>query len=107
MKLKWRKGKKALCAMVRGPDAVVQGSVVYLRNGTQQVHGYDSTTGDWFQLPHCPHGYFSLAVVDNLLTAIGGMQADYTSTSLSLEVEGSNEKWVEKLPQQNEAILVS
>ena len=97
MELKWREGRKALRAMDRGPDAVVQGSVVYLRPaGSQQVHGYDSATNDWFQLPDCPHRAFSLAAVDNLLTAIGGLQAgECTNTLLSLTEEGRDKKWVE------------
>ena len=100
MELKWREGRKALRAMARGTDAVIQGSVVYLRPvKTQQVHGYNSTTDDWFQLPDCPHKAFSLAVVDNLLTAIGGGQADqYTNILLSLTEEGRDRKWVETFP---------
>ena len=100
MELKWREGRKALCAIHRGPDAVVQGSVMYLRvPDSQQVHGYNSTTDDWFQLPDCPHRAFSLAVVDNLLTAIGGQQAgQYTNTLLSLTEEGRDRKWVETFP---------
>ena len=100
MELKWREGRKALCAMVRGPNAVVQGSVVYLRvPNSQQVHGYNSTTDDWFQLPDCPHKAFSFAVVDNLLTTIGGRQAEkYTNTLLSLTEEGRDRKWVEMFP---------
>ena len=100
MELKWREGRKALRAIHRGPDAVVQGSVVYLRvPDSQQVHGYNSTTDDWFQLPDCPHAVFSLAVVDNLLTAIGGQQAgQYTNTLLSLTEEGRDRKWVETFP---------
>ena len=100
MELKWREGRKALCAMARGMEAVVQGSVVYLKpGGTQQVHGYNSKTNHWFQLPDCPHTAFSLAVVDNLLTAIGGEQAyQYTNTLLSLTEEGRVRKWVETFP---------
>ena len=100
MELKWREGRKALCAVFRGPDAVVQGSVVYLRvPNSHQVHGYNSTTNDWLQIPDCPHRLFSLAVVDNLLTAIDGQQgSQLTNTLLSLTEEGRDRKWVEKFP---------
>ena len=101
MELKWREGRKALRAVYRGvSDAVVQGSVVYLRpGGTQQVHGYNSTTDDWFPFPDCHHTAFSLAVVDNLLTAIGGRQAyQRTNKLLSLTEEGRDRKWVETFP---------
>ena len=101
MELKWREGRKALRAMNRGMDAVAQGNVVYLRPyGTQQVHRYDSTTNDWFQLLDCPHDYFSLAVVDNLLTAIGGIKGGQrTNKLLSLITEKrGNRKWVEIFP---------
>ena len=100
LKMKWRKGRKALNAMYRASGAVVQGSAVYLRpGGTNQVHGYNSATNVWFQLPDCPHNFFSLAVVDNLLTAIGGRQAyQNTNTLLSLTEEGRDRKWVEMFP---------
>ena len=100
MELKWREGRKALRTVYRGPDAVVQGSVMYLGIlDSQQVHGYNSTTDNWFQLPDCPHEAFSLAVVDNLLTAIGGWQASQrTNTLLSLTEEGRDRKWVKTFP---------
>ena len=100
MEFKWREGKKALCQIYKGSDAVAQDNIVYLRpGGTRQVHGYNSTTDDWFQLPHCPHEYFTLALVDNLLTAIGGVKAGQnTSTLLSLMASDHDKKWVEHFP---------
>ena len=98
MDLKWTEGRKALCSMYRDTDAVAQGSVLFLRTAdSRQVHAYDSTINDWFQLPYYPHESFTLAVVDNLLTAIGGKKAGkYTNTLLT--IEGRDRKWVETFP---------
>ena len=98
LKLKWRKHTKVMHAVDRSSDAVVQGSVAYFRIH-QQIHGFDSTIDDWFQLPDCPRGFLSLAVVDNLLTAIGGWKSGEPTNSLfSLTEERSDKKWVQKFP---------
>ena len=100
MELKWREGRKALREMRRGTDAVVQGSMVYIGAvKSQQLHGYNSPTNDWLWFPDCPNESFSLAVVGNLITAIGGVKIDqYTNTLFSLTEESRKRKWVEIFP---------
>ena len=99
MNLKWRDGKSTLLEMSRGPDALVHGNVMYLSPGFQQVHGYSFTTDCWFQLPECPHKIFSLAVVDNLLTAIGGQCAGQCTNKLLSWIKTTEGMlWKELLP---------
>ena len=98
IKLRWRNGGRAPCKM-RGEAAAVNGSVAYFRpGGTDQytVLAYESARNNWSELPKCPNGNFSLAVVNNLPTTIGGMTAngDYTSSLLSL----TDKEWTKHFP---------
>ena len=76
---------------------MVDGRVAYFNdNWSSTVHAYDSPTEQWSTLPECPQVFFSLAVVNGLLTAIGGKQSGQaTNTLLSLTGGG---KWSKKFP---------
>ena len=60
--------------MDRPCDAVVIGSKVYFRaGGTTEIHIYDCSNDKWRQLGTSPRAEScALAVVNNLLTTIGG-----------------------------------
>ena len=94
--LRWRKSGRAPRKVQRGA-AVVDGRVVYFRDGgSSTVHTYDYPTQRWSTLPECPQISFSLAVVNGLLTAIGGQQSGQaTNTLLSLTV---GRKWSKEFP---------
>ena len=94
--LRWRKSGRAPEKMERGA-AVVDGRVVYFSgHQSSTVHAYDSPTQRWSTLPECPQVDFSLAVVNGLLTAIGGQQSDQaTNTLLSLTWR---RKWSKTFP---------
>jgi len=75
----------------------VNGSVAYfLPGGAYEctVLAYDSAKNNWSELPRCPNRDFSLAVVNDLLTAIGGLipKGELTSSLLSL----TDKKWTEQ-----------
>ena len=98
IKLRWRDGGRAPCEMY-GEVAAVNGSVAYILPGEflqPTALAYDSAKNDWSELPRCPNCHFSLAVVNNFLTAIGGQTAkgEYTSSLLSL----TDKKWTEQFP---------
>jgi len=100
IKLRWKDGGRAPSEMV-GEVAAVDGSVAYFQLGgfgARKVFAYNSKSHKWSELPMCPnHMYgFSLAVVNCLLTAIGGKipDGDVTNSLLSL----SGKKWTEQLP---------
>ena len=63
-----------LLEMDRPCDAVVIGSTVYFRAGrTTKICTYDWSSGKWCPLPTSPRAKScALAVVNNLLTTIGG-----------------------------------
>ena len=100
-KMTWREGKKAPEGMARGA-AVVDGNTAYFRpDGTGRVYSYQNILGNehWFRLPDNPYKEFGLAVIDGLLTSVGGWNSRYaTNTLLSLTGEGERKQWSEVLP---------
>ena len=72
IKLNWRQCPKVPRGMIRG-SAAVNGSMAYFRSkGSRTVQAYDTDKEVWSQMPECPCGAFTLAVVNGLLTAVGG-----------------------------------
>ena len=67
-----------------------------------KVHSYDSTTQKWHQLPDTPHIQFTLVIVKNLLTTVGGsvstVRGETLDPLLSLMGEGENRKWLPHFP---------
>ena len=97
LKLNWRTEEKAPCLMRRGGDAIVCGNKVYIRTaGTKEIHAYNADTKIWSQLPNCPYRSCSIAVLNDLLTTIGGLP--YTNKLFSLIGKDVNRKWTEKFP---------
>jgi len=91
LKLGWRDGRREAAA--------VNGSVAYFRPGgldQYTVLAYDSAKNNWSELPRCLNCDFSLAVVNNLLTAIGGWTPKRECTSSLLSLTGR--KWTEQFP---------
>ena len=97
---RWKLCQPAPCTMIRG-SATVCGNMAYFRRAfTGQVMSYNPSTKEWFNsLPECPTIHFSLAVVNNLITAVGGVQDyNYTNTLFSCKEGGGRQKWVEHFP---------
>ena len=96
--------------MFRG-SAAVHGDMAYFRSyRSSQVQLYNSATEEWSTVPECPTECFTLAVINGLVTAVGGRQPDGepVNTLLSL-VEG---KWEEHFPhmsskRRNPAVICS
>ena len=96
LRLQW---EKELCSPIEiaGESAAVQGSTAYFCDGINrsQILKYESVTEKW-DILECPKQFFSIAIVDGLLTAIGGeVSGKPTKTLLSL---GQSE-WTEVFPQ--------
>ena len=100
IKLRWRDGGRAPCK-IRGQVSTVNGSVAYLVHSSLQnkVHFYDSSSKKWSELPKCPNYGFSLAVVNSLLTAIGGQTGKMPDGKLTnLLFSYNDNKWTEQFP---------
>ena len=94
--LKWETQSEAPSCMRRG-TAVVSGNVAYFNYAGPDVHAYHVDEDKWTSLPDCTQKYFGLAVINSLLTAVGGEKnpSNVPTNTLTSLREG---KWVELLP---------
>ena len=99
LKLTWETRRNAPYEMERGA-AVAHGSVGYFNpDGGHDVFTYDSEKDDWNQLPECPQTLFGLAVINNLLTAVGGVSSGLFSEDFTNRLVSFNgSKWVTIFP---------
>ena len=102
IKLGWREGEKAPCEMGRFCDAVVDNSTVYYKYSvSNKIYAYNIPSSNWSPIPDWPkRGGSSIAVIDTLLTMIGGYGYDSKNTNklFSLTGEGSVRRWTEIFP---------
>ena len=100
-KLRWKEGKRAPERMDRG-TTVVDGNTVYINSGgSHKVYSCQMTSEGllWSTLPDSPYMGFSLAVIDGLLTCVGGCSGgSYTKTLHSLTGGGHKRQWSEVFP---------
>ena len=99
LKLTWRQGKSAPenIKSLYGA-AVALGNIAYFSKG---LYVYSFELPDkWTKLEQCPHNSFSLAVINEQLTDIGGENESQHSTNilLSLKHGQSVSEWKQFLP---------
>ena len=103
LRLEWRDGPRAPF-LTHGESVAVNGGIVYCCDDVSdyKILMFNSETGQWTVLQSCPKKYFSIAVVNGQLTAIGGEHSDTaTKTLLSLplnQLDTSQQKWTEQFP---------
>ncbi len=96
IKLVWRESCDAHTHMRREPDAVIHEDTIYFKNfWGKNVFTYNITHKSWTELPSCPVSSFSMAVLDNKITVIGGKSTDLTPVSTLLSY---SKKWVSAFP---------
>ena len=95
MKLTWRQGRPApvVIAASQG-SAVVHGSTAYFSR-FHDVYSYTVPGNKWTKLPECKYKHFAMAVINDALTTIGGMDHQYAATNKLLR---SGRLWEEVLP---------
>ena len=99
-KITWREGKNAPQKMYRGA-AVAHGNTAYFTpDSSTKVYSYQNIHGQeqWSQLPDNPNRNCGLAVIDGLLTSVGGYNNGSTNTLLSLTGEGERKQWCAIFP---------
>jgi tyrosine-protein kinase Tec/ubiquitin carboxyl-terminal hydrolase 4/11/15 len=103
IKLKWKKGRNAPCGIsnqyLGEMAAAVDENCMYVREGNN-IYMYNISTLAWSQLPDSECDGCALAIVNGLLTLIGGINAYYNITNqlFSLIRRGKIAKWKEKFP---------
>ena len=103
-KLRWKEGKRAPEVMERGA-AVVHGNSVYINSHhSHKVYSCQKTSEGllWSTLPDSHYELFSLAVIDGLLTCVGGhsggLFGSHTNILHSLTGGGHKRQWSEVFP---------
>ena len=104
LKLEWKDGPRAPFKTYGESVAVIGGIVYCYDNINNKILMFNSETGQWTVLPECPKRFFSIAIVNGQLTAIGGSHLQSltdTKTLLSLQhnqLDISQQKWTEQFP---------
>ena len=102
IQLQWRMGRPAMERMTRVCSAVLKNNTVYFSAGyTCEMYSYNLDGEVWSTLPGCPNRFSTFAVVDNLVTAIGGtiMGSQKSNELYSLNQQAQQHiQWVEKFP---------
>ena len=62
--------------VVRSCDAVVSGCFLYIMHQECHMFVYNNLAESWSQLPDCPIYYCSLAILEDSLVTVGGLQQD-------------------------------
>ena len=76
MKLTWRKGKPAPLRMSKAScgNAAVDKTLMYFNDGRyHNIYCYNTISDVWTRLPDSPNRCSSYVIIDNILTAIGGI----------------------------------
>ena len=102
IQLSWVIGNSPPQSMSRWCNAAVDGTMVYFNAGGHKMYSYDVISDLWTQLPDCPNEYSSFVVIDNLLTAIGGVSVNYSNKLHSFKEDGQavakESPWVGEFP---------
>ena len=98
-KMRWREGKTAPEGMTRGAAVVHTNRAYFCNFSSRKVYSYQNILGkeQWSRLPDNPNHWFGLAVIDGLLTSVGGSDPT-TNTLLSLTGEGERKQWSQIFP---------
>lgn len=102
--LSWRKCEQAPGFMSRGAAASDNKAAYFNPSWSTYVYAYDLSSEQWSRLPDCPRDDFSLVIVKEKLTAIGGStqrlsrKPTCSNTLLSLTEDEKGRKWAEHFP---------
>ena len=97
--LKWSSCKKVPCRMFRGAAAAA-GNIMYINpNGTKVVYEFDpeNQLEAWSALPDCTHTDFGLAIVNQLVTTVGGDRSHSEPTNVLVSLVRGN-RWSKYFP---------
>ena len=94
----WIRGDKAPSKMYYGCTAVA-GNIVYFKNGrNKQIYQYNTERESWSKVSACPRNNFPIVLIEGVLTAVGGTDANARETNSLLSYVNKDDKWMEKYP---------
>ena len=100
--LEWNsESKRAPCGMAAHCNAVVCGKVVYFQpTDTNSLYAYNTETDEWNQLPDVKKSNCSMAIVNGIVTAVGGskLMRGPSKKLYSLTGKEKTMKWTKILP---------
>lgn len=86
--------------MVRGAAVVHHNAVYCISDESYTVHCYQPDEDKWQAHSQCPYCDTGLAIIDGLLTAVGGRDTFQQTNTL---VSWRRQEWVEEFPSMNTA----
>ena len=92
-----KRGKDAPAEMCRGSAAAADGKCYFLSLDDTNIQVYDVEKDDWFSVHPSLYKNAGLAVINGLLTTIGGHPPE-TSFKPNVLQSLSNRRWTEKFP---------
>lgn len=101
LRVTWREYPSAPQPLNRGSAVTdINRATIYFSDSHNKIiYAYQWEAGDWSKLPQCPNSCHTLAIVNGLLTAVGGGQSqERTDALVSLVSEGNNMKWEKHFP---------
>ena len=96
--VRWKTLGRAPEGMERGATAVDGNTVYVTPRYTHRVWAYDPKEDKWTRLPDCPQHDAGLAMVNGLLTVVGGSTSDCDATNTLASLNESRSKWTENFP---------
>ena len=93
-----KRGKDAPAEMCRGSAAAADGKCYFLSLDDTNIRGYDVEKGDWFSLRPSLYKNASLAVINGLVTTVGGHAPETANKPTNVLQSLSNRRWTEKFP---------
>ena len=93
-----KRGKDAPAEMHRGSAATADGKCYFLSNDDTKIRAYDVEKDDWFSVRPSLYKNAGLAVLDGLLTTVGGHAPEDKYKPTNVLQSQSNRRWTEKFP---------
>ena len=100
LKLKWQRRKSAPNGVIRGAGVAYHNTIYCMSDDSHTVYQYLPDEDEWQEHSHCPHNYTGLAIIKDLLTAVGGKERDQKTNKVLSWRDG---RWEEVFPPMNTA----
>lgn len=98
LQLQWKTQKSAPGEIFRGAAVTHHNTVYCISRFSSTVYHYQLEKDEWQKHSQCPHSATGLAIISDVLTAVGGKEGPQTTNKL---VSWRDGKWVEEFPSMH------